>query len=109
MTMLLYILQLQGRQIIEENTIDHEVDEDKIRQITSNNKNNSQFLAPDLLLDSSADRDVAPGVNAPLLKVIKIKIIIDKIINYHKIKYKTSLKVNFFKNKFKLNIITEYI
>ncbi|XP_061384314.1 activating signal cointegrator 1 [Danaus plexippus] len=57
-----------GRQIIEENTIDHEVDEDKIRQITSNNKNNSQFLTPDLLLDSSADRDVAPGVNAPLLK-----------------------------------------
>ncbi|CAG9563779.1 unnamed protein product [Danaus chrysippus] len=57
-----------GRQIIEEKTLDHEVDEDKIRQITSNNTNSSQFLTPDLLLDSSADRDVAPGVNAPLLK-----------------------------------------
>ncbi|CAH0713138.1 unnamed protein product, partial [Brenthis ino] len=56
-----------GRQIVEDTTIEHEVDEDHIRQITSSTSSSSQILRSDLLLDTSADRDVAPGVNAPLL------------------------------------------
>ncbi|XP_068620300.1 activating signal cointegrator 1 [Battus philenor] len=59
-----------GRQVVEDNTIDYEVDEDKVRQMTNTGSNNAnaQFLRHDLLADVSEDRDVAPGVNAPLLQ-----------------------------------------
>uniref|UniRef100_S4PG71 Activating signal cointegrator 1 n=2 Tax=Pararge aegeria TaxID=116150 RepID=S4PG71_9NEOP len=60
-----------GRQILEDKTIDHEVDEERIRQMTANSGNtstNAQILRPDLFADMSTDRDVAPGVNAPLLQ-----------------------------------------
>ncbi|XP_045777560.1 activating signal cointegrator 1 [Maniola jurtina] len=60
-----------GRQIVEDKTIDHEVDEERIRQMTANSGNtgsSTQMLRSDLLVDSSSDRDVAPGVNAPLLQ-----------------------------------------
>ncbi|XP_046970213.1 activating signal cointegrator 1 [Vanessa cardui] len=56
-----------GRQIVEDNTIEHEVDEDRIRDITSSSATSVQMLRPDMLADSS-DRDVAPGVNAPMLQ-----------------------------------------
>ncbi|XP_072942428.1 activating signal cointegrator 1 [Epargyreus clarus] len=58
-----------GRQIVEDKTIDHEVDQEYIREITSNAPSASaQFLRPDALAAAPADRDVAPGVNAPLLQ-----------------------------------------
>ncbi|CAF4914770.1 unnamed protein product [Pieris macdunnoughi] len=57
-----------GRQVIEDNTIDYEVDVEQIRNITSGNAQGGQFLRTDLLADSSTDRDVAPGVNANLLQ-----------------------------------------
>ncbi|XP_045452499.1 activating signal cointegrator 1 [Melitaea cinxia] len=58
-----------GRQIVEDNTIEHEVDEERIHQITNSNDTNSvQMLRPDILTNSSGDRDVAPGVNSPLLQ-----------------------------------------
>ncbi|XP_023947876.1 activating signal cointegrator 1 [Bicyclus anynana] len=59
-----------GRQIIEDNSIEHEVDEERIRQITSTGGATSdpQILRPDMFAHSLADRDVAPGVNAPLLQ-----------------------------------------
>lgn len=52
-----------GRQIVEDQTIEHEVDEEQIRQMTA--------AAPDAAWFSSdaGDRGVAPGVNAPLLQV----------------------------------------
>ncbi|CAG5029947.1 unnamed protein product [Parnassius apollo] len=59
-----------GRQVIEDKTIDHEVDEEKVSQMTGGNRTNAsgRFLSHDLLSDTSTDRDVAPGVNAPLLQ-----------------------------------------
>ncbi|KPJ03219.1 Activating signal cointegrator 1 [Papilio xuthus] len=59
-----------GRQVIEDNTIDYEVDEEKVRQMTSGGAasggSGAHLLAQGLLTDT--DRDVAPGVNAPLLQ-----------------------------------------
>ncbi|CAK1553049.1 unnamed protein product [Leptosia nina] len=57
-----------GRQVVEDNTIDYEVDEEQVRSITSNPAADRQFLRSDLLADLSTDRDVAPGVNADLLQ-----------------------------------------
>ncbi|XP_050352168.1 activating signal cointegrator 1 [Nymphalis io] len=56
-----------GRQIVEDKTIEHEVDEDHIRNISSSSAPSIQMLRPDMLADSF-DRDVAPGVNAPVLQ-----------------------------------------
>ncbi|XP_059059608.1 activating signal cointegrator 1 [Achroia grisella] len=59
-----------GRQVVEDNTIDYEVDEDKIRQMGSDGRvpewlqHNAFTAGPGL----TGDRDVAPGVNAPLLQ-----------------------------------------
>lgn len=65
---------------MEDTTIEHEVDVDQIRKITQNTSYNNQMLRTDLLSDASADRDVAPGVNAPLLQVknnCKLKIYVN--------------------------------
>ncbi|XP_050682626.1 activating signal cointegrator 1 isoform X2 [Leptidea sinapis] len=60
-----------GRQVIEDNSTEHDVDEAKIREITRGEQPQSTMLSPDLLSDMSSDRDVAPGVNAPLLQYIE--------------------------------------
>ncbi|KAL0820181.1 hypothetical protein ABMA28_006106 [Loxostege sticticalis] len=58
-----------GRQVVEDNTIDYDVDEDKIRELSGGGAAaQSQFLNHDLLASSGTDRDVAPGVNASLLQ-----------------------------------------
>ncbi|XP_026763213.2 activating signal cointegrator 1 [Galleria mellonella] len=59
-----------GRQVVEDNTIDYEVDEEKIRQMSDEGQA-SQWLQPDAFVGAPGlpgDRDVAPGVNAPLLQ-----------------------------------------
>ncbi|CAG4947870.1 unnamed protein product [Colias eurytheme] len=57
-----------GRQVVEDNTIDYDVDEDHIRNITTSNQNGNQMLRTDVLANMPSDRDVAPGVNANLLQ-----------------------------------------
>ncbi|CAH0696044.1 unnamed protein product [Spodoptera exigua] len=57
-----------GRQIVEDNTIDYEPDEDQIKQMTSDSSNSGSKLQHDMFIGVASDRDVAPGVNAPLLK-----------------------------------------
>ncbi|XP_073953304.1 activating signal cointegrator 1 [Choristoneura fumiferana] len=58
-----------GRQIVDDNTIEHEVDEDKIYAITSGGGGGGPVLQSALQVGVPSDRDVAPGVNAPLLQV----------------------------------------
>lgn len=58
-----------GRQIVEDKSIDYEVDEDRIREMTTASGGASKLLQPDLYIGVPTDRDVAPGVNAPLLQV----------------------------------------
>ncbi|XP_028172887.1 activating signal cointegrator 1 [Ostrinia furnacalis] len=58
-----------GRQVVEDNTIDYDVDEDKIREMSGG----SGTTAPPgfinhALLGTDGGRDVAPGVNASLLQ-----------------------------------------
>ncbi|XP_063831018.1 activating signal cointegrator 1 [Ostrinia nubilalis] len=58
-----------GRQVVEDNTIDYDVDEDKIREMSGG----SGATAPPgfinhALLGTDGSRDVAPGVNASLLQ-----------------------------------------
>lgn len=61
-----------GRQIVEDNTIEHEVDEDKIREMTASSAAGAGPRgAPAPCVGAPADRDVAPGVNAPLLQVTR--------------------------------------
>ncbi|KAF9422321.1 hypothetical protein HW555_001911 [Spodoptera exigua] len=43
-------------------------DEDQIRQMTSDSSNSGSKLQHDMFIGVASDRDVAPGVNAPLLK-----------------------------------------
>lgn len=57
-----------GRQIIEDNTIDYEADEETIRQMTNTNNSNTRLEQHELFVGVPSDRDVAPGVNAPLLQ-----------------------------------------
>ncbi|KAJ8718082.1 hypothetical protein PYW07_006012 [Mythimna separata] len=57
-----------GRQIVEDTTIDYEPDEDKIRQMTSAGQDSGRQLQHDMFIGVPTDRDVAPGVNAPLLQ-----------------------------------------
>lgn len=61
-----------GRQIIEDKTTDYEVDEEKIREMSSSGTSGGKLLQPHLLIGVATDRDVAPGVNAPLLLVGKL-------------------------------------
>lgn len=56
-----------GRQIVEDNTIE-DVDEEEIRRITSGNREFSGGSYHQMLVGVPTDRDVAPGVNAPLLQ-----------------------------------------
>ncbi|XP_075981685.1 activating signal cointegrator 1 [Anticarsia gemmatalis] len=57
-----------GRQIIEEKTI-AEPDEELISEITnSTTYNNSRLQQHEMFIGVASDRDVAPGVNAPLLQ-----------------------------------------
>ncbi|KAM3956674.1 activating signal cointegrator 1 [Aphomia sociella] len=60
-----------GRQVVEDNTIDYEVDEEKLRQMSSSASSSQAlqnlFSGPGLP-GTDGDRDVAPGVNAPLLQ-----------------------------------------
>lgn len=56
-----------GRQILEDKTIDHDVDEDKIRDITAGALAAGGALQTHVAVAGPTDRDVAPGVNAPLL------------------------------------------
>lgn len=62
-------MMLPGRQIVDDNTIEHEVDEDKIHAITSSGAGGGSALQSALQVGVPSDRDVAPGVNAPLLQV----------------------------------------
>uniref|UniRef100_A0A2H1VUL3 SFRICE_003987 n=1 Tax=Spodoptera frugiperda TaxID=7108 RepID=A0A2H1VUL3_SPOFR len=57
-----------GRQIVEDNTIDYEPDEEQIRQMTSDSSTGGSKLQHDMFIGVASDRDVAPGVNAPLLQ-----------------------------------------
>ncbi|CAB3242411.1 unnamed protein product [Arctia plantaginis] len=57
-----------GRQIVEDKTIDYDVDEEKIRQITTSNSSSNRLQQHELFVGVPSDRDVAPGVNAPLLQ-----------------------------------------
>nr|XP_049700890.1 activating signal cointegrator 1 [Helicoverpa armigera] len=57
-----------GRQIVEDNTIDYEPDEEQIRQMTSSGTDSGRQQQHDLFIGVPSDRDVAPGVNAPLLQ-----------------------------------------
>ncbi|CAG9133973.1 unnamed protein product [Plutella xylostella] len=56
-----------GRQIVEDTTIEHEVDEDKIREMTSARASHAGFDTA-WFGGGAADRDVAPGVNSELLQ-----------------------------------------
>ncbi|CAG9795540.1 unnamed protein product [Diatraea saccharalis] len=56
-----------GRQVIEDNTIDYEVDEQKISDMTRSG-GDTKFFNHDLFVGDAGDRDVAPGVNAQLLQ-----------------------------------------
>lgn len=57
-----------GRQIIEDKTIDYEVDEEKIREMTFTNTSSNRQQQHELFVGVPTDRDVAPGINAPLLQ-----------------------------------------
>ncbi|XP_037295269.1 activating signal cointegrator 1-like [Manduca sexta] len=56
-----------GRQIVEDKTIDHDVDEEKIRNMTSSNTGRN-LQQNNMFVGVASDRDVAPGINAPLLQ-----------------------------------------
>ncbi|KAJ0173968.1 hypothetical protein K1T71_010114 [Dendrolimus kikuchii] len=56
-----------GRQIVEDNTIE-DVDEEKIRQLTSGGNRGNSGTQHEMFIGVPTDRDVAPGVNAPLLQ-----------------------------------------
>jgi hypothetical protein len=60
-----------GRQIVEDKSIEHEVDEQKISNIMTKTSGSGapNFFNQDLFAGVSADRDVAPGINADLLQV----------------------------------------
>ncbi|XP_013193492.1 activating signal cointegrator 1 [Amyelois transitella] len=55
-----------GRQIVEDTTIDYEVDHDQLRGSSAAGRSGPR--APHQLFAAAPDRDVAPGVNAPLLQ-----------------------------------------
>ncbi|KAL4703102.1 hypothetical protein ACJJTC_018139 [Scirpophaga incertulas] len=57
-----------GRQVVEDNTIDYEVDEEKISEITSGGGARRTEFFNDMFAGTSGDRDVAPGVNASMLQ-----------------------------------------
>ncbi|XP_026320774.1 activating signal cointegrator 1 [Hyposmocoma kahamanoa] len=58
-----------GRQIVEENTIEHAIDMDKIQQITGASKPRAQLqFKNDMLVEGSGGRDLAPGVDPVLVQ-----------------------------------------
>ncbi|XP_053614310.1 activating signal cointegrator 1 isoform X2 [Plodia interpunctella] len=60
-----------GRQIIEDTSIEHEVDQEEIRRMTSSGQTSHDFASEFTAVGGFSgdhDRDVAPGVNAPLLQ-----------------------------------------
>lgn len=59
-----------GREIVEDHTIEHDVDEDRIREITGGGGGGGGggVLRASVQVGLPSDRDVAPGVNAPLLQ-----------------------------------------
>ncbi|CAH0590071.1 unnamed protein product [Chrysodeixis includens] len=57
-----------GRQIVEDTTVDNEPDQELISEITSQSAHAPSAAPHDLFIGVAGDRDVAPGVNAPLLQ-----------------------------------------
>lgn len=63
-------IKIAGRSIVEENTIEHTVDLDRIQQITGVSKPRAQpEFKNDLLVGGNGGRDLAPGVNPVLVQV----------------------------------------
>lgn len=59
---------------MEENTIEHAIDMDKIQQITGASKPRAQLqFKNDMLVEGSGGRDLAPGVD-PVLVQVRIRI-----------------------------------
>ncbi|GBP27265.1 Activating signal cointegrator 1 [Eumeta japonica] len=58
-----------GRRVVEDKTIDYEVDENRIQEITQGGSNKNISAQNNFLtIGDFGDRDVAPGVNAPMLQ-----------------------------------------